>query len=146
MSSHLDNIEVIGLGQACLDYLGRIPSYPQEDGKIELLDLQMQCGGPASTALVTLSRLGISTSFLGSISDDPLGVEILKGLKDENIDTTLLKITTGYTSQFAFIAETGQLITHRPHLLHFCKKYDIPSTLKLSTGQIIKQYAQPTHL
>ena len=66
-----ENIEVVGLGQACVDYLGRVPSYPGEDGKVELLDLQRQSGGPASTALVTLSRLGIRMSFLGSISDRP---------------------------------------------------------------------------
>ncbi|RPJ19406.1 MAG: sugar kinase [Desulfobacteraceae bacterium] len=99
-----EDIEVVGLGQACVDYLGRVPSYPREDGKMELLDLQSQCGGPASTALVTLSRLGIKTSFLGSVSDDPIGVEVLKGLKADQVDYSFLKITPGYTSQFAFIA------------------------------------------
>jgi len=97
-------IEVVGLGQACVDYLGRVPSYPDEDGKVELLDLQNQCGGPASTALVTLSRLGIKTSFLGSISDDPIGVEILEGLRADHVDVSFLKVTPGHTSQFAFIA------------------------------------------
>ena len=101
-----ENIQVIGLGQACLDFLGRLEVYPEEDGKYELLDLHIQCGGPASTALVTLSRLGIQTSFLGSISDDHFGSEIVKGLKDEKVDSTYLKITPGYTSQFAFIAIT----------------------------------------
>ena len=104
MEKHLNTVEVIGLGQACIDYLGRVTSYPEEDGKVELMDLHMQCGGPASTALVTLSRLGIRTSFFGSISDDAFGIEIVKGLKDENVDHTFLKITPGYTSQFAFIA------------------------------------------
>jgi len=99
-----EDIEVVGLGQACVDYLGRVPSYPCEDGKMELLDLQSQCGGPASTALVTLSRLGIKTSFLGSVSDDPIGVEVLKGLKADQVDYSFLKITPGHTSQFAFIA------------------------------------------
>ncbi len=99
-----EDIEVVGLGQACVDYLGRVPSYPREDGKMELLDLQSQCGGPASTALVTLSRLGIKTSFLGSVSDDPIGVEVLKGLKADQVDYSFLKITPGHTSQFAFIA------------------------------------------
>jgi len=101
-----DHIEVVALGQACVDYLGRIPAYPREDGKVELIDLHTQCGGPASTALVTLSRLGIRTSFLGSISDDPFGIEIRKGLEQEKVDATLLKVTPGYTSQFAFIAIT----------------------------------------
>lgn len=104
MGRNLEDIEVIGLGQACVDYLGRIPCYPEEDGKVELLDLQMQCGGPASTALVTLSRMGVRTSFLGSVSDDPLGLEIVKGLKAEKVDHSFLKVTPGYTSQFAFIA------------------------------------------
>ncbi|MBN1104032.1 MAG: sugar kinase [Deltaproteobacteria bacterium] len=99
-----DKIEVVGLGQASMDYLGMMSSFPEEDQKVELLDLVYQCGGPASTALVTLSRLGLQTSFLGSISDDLCGKEILKGLKDEGVDTSRLKILPGYTSQFAFIA------------------------------------------
>lgn len=104
MEERLETIKVIGLGQASVDYLGRVPSFPEEDGKVELVDLHMQCGGPASTALVTLSRMGIRTSFLGSISDDALGIEIVKGLKEEKVGHTFLKITPGHTSQFAFIA------------------------------------------
>ena len=102
----LGNIRVIGLGQACLDFLGRLAVYPEEDGKGELRDLHIQCGGPASTALVTLSRLGIATSFLGSVSNDQFGIEIIKGLEEEKVDHTFLKITPGCTSQFAFIAIT----------------------------------------
>jgi sulfofructose kinase len=105
-TANLRNIPVIGLGQACLDFLGRLTAYPEEDGKCELADLHIQCGGPASTAMVTLSRLGIPTSFLGSISDDQFGIEIVKGLEKEKVDHTFLKITPGYTSQFAFIAIT----------------------------------------
>jgi len=103
--------------------LGRVSIYPEQDSKSELMDLHIQCGGPASTALVTLSRLGIRTSFLGSISDDSRGIEIVKELKKEKVDSTLLKITPGYTSQFAFIAitENGNrtIFWHRgsvPHL------------------------------
>jgi sulfofructose kinase len=99
-----EDVQVIGLGQACVDCLGRLTDYPEEDGKVELTELHIQCGGPASTALVTLSRLGISTSFLGSISDDAWGIEIVEGLKGEKVDCSFLKITPGHTSQFAFIA------------------------------------------
>jgi sulfofructose kinase len=102
--TRVKDVEVVGLGQACVDYLGRVPVFPQEDGKVELVDLYRQCGGPASTALVTLSRLGISCSFLGSVSDDPFGVDIIQGLKDDGVDFSFLKISPGYTSQFAFIA------------------------------------------
>jgi sulfofructose kinase len=100
----LEAIRVVGLGQACVDYLGPVPHYPHEDQKVELLELHQQCGGPASTALVTLSRLGVKTAFLGSVSDDAFGTEILTGLQTEKIESHFLKVTPGYTSQFAFIA------------------------------------------
>jgi ribokinase len=124
MNKQFETIQVVGLGQACVDYLGTTPLYPPEDGKIELTDLDMLCGGPASTALVTLSRLGISTSFLGSISDDLFGKKIIDNLKNEKVDVSYLKVTPGYTSQFAFIAVTQgsgkrTILWHRgsvPHL------------------------------
>lgn len=100
----LEKVQVVGLGQACVDYLGRAPCYPPENGKVELLDLRMQCGGPASTALVTLARFGVHTSFLGSISDDYFGNKIVQNLKDQGVDISFLKVTPGLTSQFAFIA------------------------------------------
>ena len=120
----LKSIQVVGLGQACVDYLGDHPYYPQENSKAELDNLHIRCGGPASTALVSLSRLSISTSFLGSISDDPFGIEILKNLQKESIDVSFLKITPGYTSQFSFISVTKKnakrtIFWHRgtvPHL------------------------------
>jgi ribokinase len=124
-NNSLKGIQVVGLGQACVDYLGVTPFYPNEDEKTELTDLTMLCGGPASTALVTLSRLGVQTSFLGSISDDFFGSEIIKNLKREKVDISFLKITEGYTSQFAFIAvgrRSGKrtIFWHRgsvPHLM-----------------------------
>jgi sulfofructose kinase len=119
-----EGVQVVGLGQACVDYLGRLPSFPQEDQKSELLEIHKQCGGPASTALATLSRMGVKTSFLGSISDDAFGIQIVEGMREEKIDFSHLKITPGYTSQFAFIAinknnGTRTIFWHRgsvPHL------------------------------
>ncbi len=117
-------IQVVGLGQASVDYLGRLASFPHEDQKSELLEIHQQCGGPASTAMVTLARLGVGTSFIGSVSDDPFGIQIVEGLNQEKVDLSHLKITPGFTSQFAFIAihkETGArtIFWHRgsvPHL------------------------------
>ncbi len=104
---HPEEIQVVGLGQASVDYLGRVPAFPIEDQKVELLDIQMQCGGPASTALVTLARLNVATAFLGSISNDPLGREILRDLQNEGVDVGCLKVTPGFTSQLALIAITA---------------------------------------
>jgi len=94
------------LGQACVDYVGRVPVYPVVDSKMEMEGLFTSCGGPAATALVTLARLGVPTSFLGSISDDPFGVQIADSLEEERVNISFLKITPGHNSQFAFIAVT----------------------------------------
>jgi sulfofructose kinase len=102
-----ESVQVVGLGQVCVDYVGRVPEYPDEDSKMELEGLYTSCGGPAATALVTLTRSGIGTAFLGSISDDPFGIQIVETLTEERVDIASLTITPGLTSQFAFIAVTG---------------------------------------
>jgi len=127
--TQLENIQVLALGQACVDYLGNLPAYPVEDSKAELENLHMRCGGPASTALVTLSRLGIGTSFLGAISDDVFGATILEKPKKENVDVSRVKVTRGFTSQFAFIAITKRtgnrtIFWHRGTVPHL-KKRDV---------------------
>ncbi len=106
MERELQSVQVVGLGQACVDYVGCVPAYPVEDSKMELEGLFISCGGPAATALVTLARLGIYSSFLGSISDDPFGVRITDSLEKEGVNISFLKITPGHSSQFAFIAVT----------------------------------------
>jgi len=100
---NLHEIKVVGLGQACVDYLGTAHTYPPENGKVELKGLSLQCGGPASTAMVTLKRLGIECSFIGSVSDDYIGKRILKNLREKGVEVSQVKVTPGHTSQFAFI-------------------------------------------
>lgn len=95
---------VVGLGQACLDLLGRVPRYPEVDGKIEVEELTFQGGGPVSTALVALARWDASVVFCGRIGDDEQGRRIHQGLLDEGVDCRGLRTDKGATSQFAFIA------------------------------------------
>ncbi|MFA5515674.1 MAG: PfkB family carbohydrate kinase [Desulfuromonadales bacterium] len=101
-------VEVVGLGQCSLDMLAELPCWPQPDSKIELDDLLIQGGGPVATALVTLSRLGISTAFLGRTGDDENGKRIRQGLLEERVDCTGLLADAGATSQCAFIAVEPQ--------------------------------------
>ncbi|HKI47944.1 MAG TPA: PfkB family carbohydrate kinase, partial [Desulfobacteria bacterium] len=101
------SVRVVGLGQVCVDYVGRVPAYPVEDTKMEMEGFCTSCGGPAATALVTLSRLGVSTSLVSTVSDDPFGLRITESLEKEGVDRSCLKIVPGYASQFAFIAVTA---------------------------------------
>lgn len=102
----LEEIEVVGFGQACVDYIGPCPYFPKEDGKVKLSELYVKCGGPIATALITLSRLGIKTSFIGAISNDVFGEMIIKNFRKEGVDISHIKVIKGYRSQFAFISIT----------------------------------------
>ena len=106
MEKGLEPPVVVGLGQVCVDYVGRVPAYPPEDTKAELKELRMSCGGPAATAMTALSRWGVSTSLLSGISDDYFGCKISETLEKEGVDTAHLKMVPGCASQFAFIAVT----------------------------------------
>ena len=97
-------MDVFGLGQCSLDYVGRIPAWPSPDTKCEFHDMVIQGGGPVATALVALSRWGLACHFAGVAGDDPFGKQIARFLQDEGVDTSGLVERPGHRSQFAFIA------------------------------------------
>ena len=100
--------DIFGLGQCSLDCIGRIEAYPPPDVKCEFSDMVIQGGGPVATALVALSRWGLSCSFSGTIGDDLFGEMIEDSLRDEGVDTGGIVKRAGFSSQFAFItAEAG---------------------------------------
>jgi sulfofructose kinase len=100
--------QVYGLGQCCLDYIGKVDSYPPPDVKCEFRDMVIQGGGPVATALVALAKWGVSCTFAGVIGDDQFGDIIKATLEDEKVDTAGLLVRPGSESQFAFIlAEPG---------------------------------------
>ena len=68
--------QVFGLGQCSLDYIGKVDVYPPPDVKCEFSDMVIQGGGPVATALVALSRWGVSCAFAGVVGDDMFGTMI----------------------------------------------------------------------
>ena len=97
-------MHVVGIGQCSLDYIAFIDSYPDVNTKKEVIEWHEQGGGPVATALVTLSRLGISCSFLGVIGDDYAGEKIRQSIAAEGIDISGLVQRDKAVSQRAFIA------------------------------------------
>ncbi len=94
---------VTGLGQCSYDYIAAVDSFAEEDSKKEISAWHESGGGPVATALVSLSRLGIETTFMGRVSDDRAGRLIRKELREEGINTRGLRSLPGGKSQTAFI-------------------------------------------
>jgi ribokinase len=112
-------LDVYGLGQCALDFLGKVDAYPPPDVKCEVFDLVIQGGGPVATALVALARWGVSCVFAGVVGDDLFGSIIRASLAEEGVETQEVMIRKGAGSQLAFIvAEPGKgrrtVFWHRP--------------------------------
>jgi len=97
-------MHVTGLGQCSLDYLSLVDVYPQVDTKKEVLEWHEQGGGPVATALVALSRLGVSCCFYGVTGDDEAGGKIRQSLTYDGVDLKGLVQRRESSSQLAFIA------------------------------------------
>ena len=101
---------ITGVGAAVLDYLNLIEAYPQEEGSTHITQIIRQGGGACATAVVAAKRLGMYGQMIASVGDDEIGKEILDGLDNEGIDTTMIEVVPGGTSPHSEIMvnpETG---------------------------------------
>ncbi len=97
------SFDAVAVGYSAIDFLGVVPHYPVENLKLELEEFEIQGGGPAATAMATVSRLGLRAAYMGVMGDDIFGVRALRELTSENVDTSSVVIKKGGKSQFAFI-------------------------------------------
>jgi ribokinase len=97
-------MRVVGIGHCTLDCLGVVDRYPAIDRKEEIREFTLQGGGPVATSLVTLAALGISTQFVGKVSEDDFGSFILEGLRAAGVGVDSVIVEAGKVSPFSFIA------------------------------------------
>ena len=95
--------DVVGLGCACVDFLGVVPYMPGLDDEIQMLAASRQGGGEVATALVALARLGSTASYVGQIGDDPSGDLITTEFEQYGVDTSHLLVERGATSQTSIV-------------------------------------------
>lgn len=103
--------DVVGLGCACLDFLGIVPHLPDQDDQVWMSDSTQQGGGMVSTALVTLSRLGVSTAFAGKVGNDMAGRAVKEEFDLYGVDSDQLVVERGATTPVSMILvdeSTGQ--------------------------------------
>ena len=101
---------ITGVGAAVLDYLNVIEAYPQEEGSTHITQIIRQGGGACATAVVATKRLGMYGQMITSVGDDETGKQILDGLDEEGIDTTMIEVVPGGISPHSEIMvnpETG---------------------------------------
>ena len=103
--------DVAGLGCACLDFLGIVPHLPDRDDQVWMSGSTQQGGGMVSTALVTLSRLGVPTAFAGKIGNDMAGRVVKEEFDLYGVDSAHLVMAPGARTPVSMILvdeSTGQ--------------------------------------
>src|SRR5215467_5330891 len=85
------SFDILGLGCVAVDDLLYIASYPPPDAKVAIRRHERQCGGLAATALVAASRLGSKCAYAGTLGEDQLSRFVLQRLREEGVDTTLVR-------------------------------------------------------
>ena len=95
--------DVIGIGACAVDFLGIVSEFPRPDTKSQMRRLIRQGGGPAATALVALSRLGASVSYLGKLGSDELSRFALDDFIKEGVDVSHVIKEEGTGPHFAFV-------------------------------------------
>ncbi len=100
---HPKRFDIVGLGLCCMDYLLVVPHIPAPDEKMFCLDFRREGGGVVSTALVAASRLGSSTSFVGTVGDDENGRLIIEEFGRYGVDIDCLQVKPNASSTFSFV-------------------------------------------
>ncbi len=95
--------DVVGLGMNAVDHLCVVPSYPRFNTKTEVVQYDLQPGGPVASALVVVARMGLKAKYIGKVGADEPGMLQRRSLEADNVDISSLVIEPGARSQYAFI-------------------------------------------
>ncbi len=102
---------IVGLGAGVMDYLQVVDSFPATNTKIRSSVADLQGGGSAMTALVTLAHLGLPCLALTVVGDDPVGEMIVRDLANHAVDTQLIQKSTQSHSSLSSVIIAKQTRT-----------------------------------
>lgn len=103
-------MDIIGLGTMAMDAVNQVNQLPEEDGFCIINNTSYLPGGSGTNVIVQLQRLSANCGFIGKISDDKIGKDILTSLQGEGIDTNHLLIQKGGISLHTniFVDQNGR--------------------------------------
>jgi len=97
--------DVVGVGANSIDFVCRLPFYPEPSGsnaKLGIRSYDRSPGGQTATVLSACSSLGLRTSYVGTVARDENGSLILQALARHGVDTTRAILRVG-ANPFAVI-------------------------------------------
>jgi len=88
-------LDLVGLGETCIDLTQIVDEFPEPDEKIFSLSSQRNVGGVTCNFCVGFARLGGKAGFIGGIGDDGEGTQIVSSMSLEGVNLDTLMIHKG---------------------------------------------------
>ena len=95
--------DVVGVGINVIDYLFRVPHFPESNTKMDALGATIQGGGLTATAMVTCARLGLRTRYIGKFGSNEIGRLAREELTAEGLDLTGSVVAAGVPNRFCVV-------------------------------------------
>lgn len=124
-----ERLPVVGIDYPCLDYVVEIERIPDTNDEVDINNDSWQGGGMVPTALAALGRLGAASGMIGVVGSDAYGACCLKDLRRHGVDTSMVIVDEGKTTDFCISLAEGR--THgRSFLTRWGSRRDLePSEL-----------------
>jgi ribokinase len=97
--------KVVVVGGAVMDARFRTKTIPQIQTSNEALTFDLRPGGKGFYQAVAAARLGLEVALVAAVADDRFGHEIVDHLRDQDVDTSLLKSVHDAHTPFTGIIE-----------------------------------------
>ncbi len=97
-------VEIIGLGEICIDFVLQVDRFPEPDEKIFYRKRSMFPGGVTANYVTALARLGANVGFIGGVGKDQYGDFLLSILEKEGVDTSFVKKYTNRSTALNILA------------------------------------------
>lgn len=81
--------DVVGVGANSVDYVYRLPAYPEPEGprsKLKVSSHRVSCGGQIATTLSTCAAMGLRAKYVGVVGTDGNGQRMRAELLHRGID------------------------------------------------------------
>ena len=95
--------DVVGVGVNVIDYLFRIPHFPEPDTKMDATGAMIQGGGLTATAMVACARLGLRTRYIGKFGGNEIGRMAREELQREGMDLSAAVTAPGVPNRFCVV-------------------------------------------
>jgi ribokinase len=90
--------DVVGIGASVFDSLMLSEEFPKEDTKLKVLSTKIQGGGPCSTALVAMAKLGVSAEYFGIMGNDVFGLYLMDEFRRYGVTVDSVRLVEGALS------------------------------------------------